>query len=172
MCSGSPRGLGGLCNSGTGISNILVNDSRFDHFWGIGFHIPGTGTAAGQQVNNVTITDSLAEWNSYDGFNPNVYRGLVMTGDIGMKNGTGGVEATAVLSQKITNGRFAYNKVCGMAIGGFPDPTIGRSAMIEENRVYMNGSGSASATEGYGIIISGNQQDALVAGNIVKTELP
>lgn len=168
VCSGSPRGLGGLCNSSSGISNILVENSRFDHFWGIGFHIPGTGTAAGQQVNNVTITDSLAEWNSADGFNPSVYDGLVMIGDIGTNNGTGGVEATAVLNQKIAINRFAYNKVCGMAIGGFRNPTIGRSAMIGGNTVYMNGSGSASSTLGYGIIIGANQQGALVTGNIVK----
>src|ERR1022692_4246161 len=171
VCSGAPGGLGRLCNGDSGISNILVEDSRFDHFWGIGFHIPGTSTAAGQQVHNVTITDSLAEWNSADGFNPNVYDGLVMTGDIALNNGTGGVEATAVLNQKIANSRFAYNKVCGMAIGGFRDPTIGRSALIDGNTVYMNGNASASSTEGYGIIIGANQQNALVTRNTVKQNL-
>jgi hypothetical protein len=169
MCTGIPGGLNGACGSGSGILNVIVRNCAFDYTWGIGFHAPGTGTRDGQQVIGLYVYNSFARFNSYDGFNPNPYDQLVMSGDVATDNGTGGIEASVQGKMTITGGQFLRNKNVGIAVGGFDDHTSCPTGVeIIGNDISENGDGSTVNTAGAGIWAGSGACNVAIVGNTIR----
>jgi hypothetical protein len=138
------------------MSNISAYGCRFDSFWGIGFHVPGsTGLTidATDAVTNITVTDCQASFNSYDGLNPNPIGGLVVTGCLLHHNGTAGIECST--SDALIDIYAYHNFQGGASIGGFGGTYFGTDVVVRG--VYkFNGT--------YGVAIGGNMRYCKLIG--------
>jgi hypothetical protein len=168
VCSGVPNDYSSYCNSNSGITDITVSNSRFDHQWGEGFHVPGTGTSVGQQVNNVTVLNSLAQYNGWDGFNPGIYDRLTFVGNTALYNGVAGAEIANYGSANVTGNTASWNRNVGLAVGGLGSAATGSSAVITGNIANHNGNGSTVNTMGVGISVATYQDSVTVSGNTTK----
>lgn len=144
------------------ISNITATGCRFDSFWGIGFHAPGSAgltIAASNAVKDIILLKCRASLNSYDGFNPNVIAGLVVSDCLGIYNGSAALESSAS-NGAITGNYFYYNLFGGMSIGGYGDPQTSEAFAITGNVCNLNGE--------YGITLASNQCSTIISGNTCR----
>lgn len=146
----------------SGISNISADRCRFDSFWGIGFHAPGSsGTAimSSSVVKDISITNCTAAYNSYDGLNANPWSGLIVKNCYLHHNGTAGLEASTGLAD-ISGNICYYNFQGGLSIGGYGSTQTSDSVSVAANDCQFNGA--------YGITLASNQASTSVVGNTCR----
>jgi hypothetical protein len=139
------------------ISNITATNCRFDSFWGIGFHAPGsagTTRATSNSITDITLTDCQAALNSYDGANPCPISGLDIKGGAYHHNGTAGIE-TATSDATINTHAF-YNLQGGVSVGGYGGGTQYGSDVTIRGMYKFNGF--------YGIGLGTNMRNCQIVG--------
>jgi hypothetical protein len=154
------------------IRNISFLDCDFSHNWGIGLHAGGGNTAANLGVRGMMIRGGFYNGNSYDGLNPNITDGLVISAVNANYNGTGGLEANSWGSMTVTGSVFDHNKDGGMSIGGVGDPTHGSDCTVTGNTFAENGNGvnnpSQGSTVGHGAIFGEGVWNCSITGNTFR----
>jgi Right handed beta helix region len=144
------------------MSNISADNCRFDNFWGIGFHNPGSAgatIAASNAVKNISITKCYSSFNSYDGLNCNPIAGLTVSDCYLSYNGTAGLEASTSQAT-ITGNKAWYNFQGGMSVGGYGGTDLSSAVAVTGNSCQYNGN--------YGIDLASNQSTTTVVGNICR----
>lgn len=170
ICAGTPG------NANGSITDIRFLNCDFSHHWGIGWHQPGAGDAiGGPGVYDLLIAHTSANYDSYDGFNPNATDGMIIDSVTGTYNGTGGMELTSFGNVTVTGSIFTHNRQVGMAFGGLNDPqTTGTTCNISGNDLSENGNGytvngpPGGSTVGAGIIITQGFRNCTVTGNSAR----
>jgi hypothetical protein len=158
-----------LCGPAGGISRITVINCGFSHFWGIGFHAPGSVMDPIGGLTEIHLISSRATYNSYDGFNPNIYDGLVFDHVTGNHNGTGGLETASFGNVTITGSQFKYNHLGGAWVGGFSDFTShGDGCQITGNEFSENGNGYLPNTVGQGLYVYQGPVNCTITGNTMR----
>jgi hypothetical protein len=152
----------GIYVSTSGVSNISADRCRFDSFWGIGFHAPGSSgltIMASTVVKDISITNCEASYNSYDGLNPNPWSGLIVKGCYLHHNGTAGLECSTSLAG-ISGNICYYNFQGGLSVGGYGSTQTSDSVSVVGNNCQFNGA--------YGITLASNQANTSVVGNTCR----
>jgi parallel beta-helix repeat protein len=160
LCGGA---VSGPCLASTSSTDITLNRVYFGHIWGGGF-VANSPNSPTNNINNLTIANSFATGNGWDGFNPNIYDGLIMYNDTGIGNGTGGLETATIHRVTVRGGAYDHNNV-GLSIGG---GAIEETALVTGVEASYNGFCGTTNSAGYGIITGAGQYNVTLDSNMVR----